>query len=94
MSALYLAVPLPPFHRWRLLADASDCPDAHVIIATLASGRTTTAVARSGHPGSSEVAELLRLYGRLDASRRRRLIEHALELANASPTNESAGDVS
>jgi hypothetical protein len=39
MSGLYVAVPLPPFHHWRLVDHPDACPDAHVIIAQLSGGK-------------------------------------------------------
>ena len=33
---LFIAIPLPPFHRWQLLDRPEECPDGYVIIARLA----------------------------------------------------------
>lgn len=79
-AAVYLAIPLPPFSRWRVLTDADDCPDAHVVIAAL--GQRRSRISSSDKLRlPDDLRELLRLYSSLGVEARTGLVAYARELA-------------
>jgi hypothetical protein len=88
VTSVYIAIPLPAFHRWRLLASAADCPGGYAIIGCVHAGRRAslepTAVTGARITLRSELSELVALYASLTAADRSRLVQYGRDLLNAA----------